>query len=71
MAVVERYGEQKVSFRLRAAWTVWWIMIAVEPSECGLKMRKSGEGLKVVLRSWRRAILIFLRRMSALKFCWE
>ena len=56
---------------MRAAWIVWWIMIAVEPSGWGLKMRKLGEGLKVVLRSCRRAILIFLRRMSALKFCWE
>ena len=45
-------------------------MIAVELSGWGLWMRKPGDGLKVVLRSWRRAILMFLDRISSLKSCW-
>ena len=33
--------------------------------------REPGEGWRVVLGSWRRADLAFLRRVLALRFCWE
>ena len=68
-AVAERKGDQKVICLLSVAWIEWWVMMAVELSECGLKMWKPGGGLKVRLRSWSRPSLILRSWICILNSC--